>query len=152
MLIVWFLGRHITFVSIQGFGRINWLHVFIVWVGFFSRGEGFSWGEIRSDQSMTDDQFFSASINAPRQETSLEGIACCEGEMFLQSGEKPRTMKGVLACKGPICYSGTHLGIFPQLMYSIKRCHCIRVGVGEMKHLKGEKGFCEQIETRGKQS
>lgn len=41
MLIVWFLGCDVTFVSILGFGRINWLHVFIVWVGFFSRGEGF---------------------------------------------------------------------------------------------------------------
>lgn len=70
--------------------------------------------------------------------------------MFLESGEKPRTMKGVLACKGPICYSGTHLGIFPQLNYSIKRCRCI--GGKGMKHLKGEKGFCDQIEARGKQS
>ena len=81
-------------------------------------------------------------------------------------------MKGVLASKGPICCPGTHLGIFQQLNYSIKRWGCIIVevaagggggvdhlgkgggGGGEVDHLgKGGGGrFCDQMVPGVKQN
>lgn len=67
-------------------------------------------------------------------------------------------MKGVLASKGPICCPGTHLGIFQQLNYSIKRWGCIIVevaaGGGEVDRLgKGGGGrFCDQMVPGVKQN